>query len=168
MENPRKASRLVSRISISMDHDLLKEIDWMAEKRGFQSRSQAVSDMAHAQLVDYKHQLGNNVMAGTITLLYDRSVRGLQKKLSDIQYRNIDEVISSLHVHLEEDKLMEVLLVQGPTARLQAILDSMVSLKGVITGRLQLLAAVIPPIHQRPGDAGTGKRKPGARPLVSS
>jgi CopG family nickel-responsive transcriptional regulator len=149
MKTARKASKPVSRISVSLDQELLKEIDWMANKRGYQSRSQAISDMANNQLVDYKHQLGNNVMAGTITLFYDRSVRGLQKKLSDLQYRNIDEVISSLHVHLEEDKLMEVLLVQGPTAKLQAILDSMVILKGVITGRLQLLAAVIPPIHQR-------------------
>jgi CopG family nickel-responsive transcriptional regulator len=142
-----KKSGCVSRISISLDEGLLTEIDWMAEKRGYQSRSQAISDMAKNQLVDFKRQLGNEVMAGTITLFYDRSVRGLQKKLSDIQYQNIDEVISSLHVHLEENKLMEVLLVQGPTAKLHAILDSMVVLKGVITGRLQLLAAVLPPIH---------------------
>jgi CopG family nickel-responsive transcriptional regulator len=142
-----KKSSCVSRISISLDEGLLTEIDWMAEKRGYQSRSQAISDMAKNQLVDFKRQLGNEVMAGTITLFYDRSVRGLQKKLSDIQYQNIDEVISSLHVHLEENKLMEVLLVQGPTAKLHAILDSMVVLKGVITGRLQLLAAVLPPIH---------------------
>jgi CopG family nickel-responsive transcriptional regulator len=146
-----KKSSCVSRISISLDEGLLTEIDWMAEKRGYQSRSQAISDMAKNQLVDFKRQLGNEVMAGTITLFYDRSVRGLQKKLSDIQYQNIDEVISSLHVHLEENKLMEVLLVQGPTAKLHAILDSMVVLKGVITGRLQLLAAVLPPIHSSSG-----------------
>jgi CopG family nickel-responsive transcriptional regulator len=147
-----KKSSCVSRISISLDEGLLTEIDWMAEKRGYQSRSQAISDMAKNQLVDFKRQLDNEVMAGTITLFYDRSVRGLQKKLSDLQYQNIDEVISSLHVHLEENKLMEVLLVQGPTAKLHAILDSMVVLKGVITGRLQLLAAVLPPIHSSSGD----------------
>ena len=145
--SPSKKDGCVSRISISLDESLLTEIDWMAEKRGYQSRSQAISDMAKNQLVDYRRELGNEVMAGTITLFYDRSVRGLQKTLSDIQYQHIDEVISSLHVHLEEDKLMEVLLVQGPTAKLHAILDAMVVQKGVITGRLQLLAAVLPPIH---------------------
>jgi CopG family transcriptional regulator, nickel-responsive regulator len=148
MSNKKKTGG-VSRISISLEERLLTEIDWMVEKRGYQSRSQAISDMAENQLVDFKRHLGDEVMAGTITLFYDRSVRGLQKKLSDIQYRHIDEVISSLHVHLEEDKLMEVLLVQGPTDKLHAILDSMVVLQGVITGRLQLLAAVLPPIHSR-------------------
>lgn len=153
MKSPiNKKSGCVSRISISLEEGLLTEIDWMAEKRGYQSRSQAISDMAKNQLVDFRRQLGDEVMAGTITLFYDRSVRGLQKKLSDIQYRHIDEVISSLHVHLEEDKLMEVLLVQGPAAKLHAVLDSMVVLKGVITGRLQLVAAVLPPIH--PSTAG--------------
>lgn len=152
MKSPlNKKNGCVSRISISLDEGLLTEIDWMAEKRGYQSRSQAISDMAKNQLVDFKRQLGDEVMAGTITLFYDRSVRGLQKRLSDIQYRHIDEVISSLHVHLEADKLMEVLLVQGPATKLHAILDSMVVLKGVITGRLQLVAAVLPPIHSSTG-----------------
>lgn len=152
MRHPaKKSARPVSRISVSIDQDLLDELDRMVENRGYESRSQAISDMVNQQLVEYNHQLGNAVMAGTITIFYDRSIRGLQKKLADIQYQNIDEVISSLHVHLEADKVMEVILVQGPSQRLQAITNAMVTLKGVVTGRLQLAAAVIPPIHPGAG-----------------
>ena len=86
-------------------------------------------------------------MAGTITLLYNRATRGLQGRLADLQYQNIAEVISSLHVHLTEDRMLEVLLVQGPAAKLQAIANEMIALRGVVTGRLQLLAAAIPPLH---------------------
>ncbi len=39
-------------------------------------------------------------MVGTITLLYNRLTRDLQKKLADLQFKHINEVISSLHVHL--------------------------------------------------------------------
>jgi CopG family nickel-responsive transcriptional regulator len=146
-----KPSSLVGRISISMNPDLLVELDRMVDSRGYESRSQAISDMINQQLIEHKRELGDEVMVGTITLFYDRATRGLQKRLSDLQYNHIAEVISSLHVHLTEDKIMEVLLVQGPAPQLQGIANTMRALKGVITGRLQLMAAVIPPIHPAAG-----------------
>ena len=143
---------LVSRISVSLPPELLSELDGMVESRGYDSRSQAIGEMVNYQLAEHKRSLGDEVMAGTLTLLYNRATRSLQERLADIQYQHIAEVISSLHVHLTEDQMLEVILVQGPAARLQAIADEMLAQRGVITGRLQLLAAVIPPLHA-PGAA---------------
>lgn len=140
----------VSRISISLPPRLLEELDRMVAGRGHLSRSQAIGEMVSDRLADYKRALGNEVMAGTLTLLYDRATRGLQERLAELQYRHIDEVISSLHVHLSDNRMLEVILVQGPAARLQSIANEMITLRGIITGRLQLLAAVIPPIHPLP------------------
>jgi CopG family nickel-responsive transcriptional regulator len=136
-----------TRISVSMPEDLLVALDGMVAGRGFGSRSQAVAAMINEQLLEHKRQLGNEVMMGTITLMYDRSVRGLQKQLSDLQCAHIDEVISSLHVHLMDSQMLEVILVQGPASTLQAIANEMSTLRGVVTGRLQLMAATIPPLH---------------------
>jgi CopG family nickel-responsive transcriptional regulator len=147
MAKIEKGSTPVSRISVSLKASLLDELDIMVTQRGFGSRSQAVSDMVNAELVEYKRKLGNDVMVGTITLHYNRSVRGLQKTLADLQYRYIDEVISSLHVHLDHDQVMEVLLVQGHAQKLQEILNQMRTRRGVITAQLQMLAAIIPPIQ---------------------
>lgn len=143
----------VSRISMSLPPQLLDELDRMVASRGYDSRSQAIGEMVTYQLAEHKRRLGNDVMVGTITLLYDRLTRGLQKKLADLQYRHIDEVISSLHVHLTHDQMMEVILVQGPADLLQDIADEMIAQRGVRTGRLQLLAAVIPPLHAATDDA---------------
>jgi CopG family nickel-responsive transcriptional regulator len=143
----------VTRISVSMPEDLLSELDRMVSVRGFESRSQAIGAMINAQLLEHKRQLGNEVMMGTITLLYDRSVRGLQKQLSDLQCSHIDEVISSLHVHLVGQQMLEVILVQGPASTLQAIANEMSTLRGVVTGRLQLMAATMPPLHPLPATA---------------
>lgn len=143
----KKVSTPVSRVSISLPPPLLTELDRMVESRGYESRSQAIGEMVNYQLSEHKRMLGNEVMVGTITLLYDRLTRDLQKKLADLQYKHINEVISSLHVHLSEDQLMEVILVQGPAAKLQAIANEIITLRGIVTGRLQMLAAVIPPVH---------------------
>jgi len=142
-----KASSKVSRMSVSLPATLVDQLDAMVATRGFSSRSQAVSDMVSATLAEHKRRLGNEVMAGTIVLHYDRSVRGLQKELADIQYQYIDEVISSLHVHLSHNQIMEVIIVQGLANKLQQIANELLTRRGVITGQLRLLAAIIPPIQ---------------------
>lgn len=146
-----KGKNLVSRISISLPEELLIDLDEMVERRGFESRSQAIGDMINQHVVEHKREFGDEVMTGTITLLYDHSTRGLQKQLADLQHIHIDEVISSLHVHLMHHQTMEVILVQGPVLNLQKIADEMITMRGVISGRLQLMAAVLPPLHAPKG-----------------
>lgn len=143
----RPESRPVSRISMSLPEELLIELDRMVGERGFASRSQAIADILHQSLVEHKRELGDEVMVGIVTLFYDNSVPGLQKQLADLQFQYIDEVITSLHVHLMHNQTMEVVLVQGPARKLQAIADDMITRRGMISGRMQLIAAVIPPLH---------------------
>jgi CopG family nickel-responsive transcriptional regulator len=140
-------NRPVTRISMSLPEELLNDLDKMVAARGFESRSQAINDVLYQTLVEHKREVGDGVMVGVITLFYDNSVAGLQKNLADLQFRYIDEVISSLHVHLMHNQTMEVLLVQGPAKKLQAIADEMSSRRGVLSGKMNLIAALIPQLH---------------------
>jgi CopG family nickel-responsive transcriptional regulator len=157
--NADASNGLVARMSVSLPEDLLQALDLMVKARGFSSRSQAITDMLHHSLVEHQREYGDDVMVGTITLFYDNSVPGLQKKLADLQSENIDEVISSLHVHLANNQTMEVVLVQGPPPALQEIADEMITLRGVISGRMHLIAAIIPQLHPLPGKLPKGKSK---------
>jgi CopG family nickel-responsive transcriptional regulator len=139
--------RPVSRISISLPEKLLADLDRMVKQRGFESRSQAVNEMLHQALLEHKNDVGDDVMVGIIALFYNNAVPGLQKQLADLQVRYIDEVISSLHIHLMNNKIMEVVLVQGPARALQMIADEMTSRRGVISGKMHLVAALIPQVH---------------------
>lgn len=138
----------VSRISVSLPELLLRQLDQMVRERGFESRSQAIAEMINHQVTEHKRNLGREIMAGTITLLYDHSTPRLQKTLADLQHAHIDVVISSLHVHLMHNQTMEVILVQGPAADLQLIADRMTTNRGVISGQLQLTTTLIPQLHQ--------------------
>lgn len=137
----------VLRISMSLPGSILGRLDQMVAARGYDSRSQAITDMIVGSLADWEQDHGDEVMAGTITLVYDRNVPGLQAKLADLQHDHIDEVISSLHVQLQHARTMEVILVQGPARKLQAIADAMVTARGVITGDMRLTASILPPLH---------------------
>ena len=152
LETETFPSRPVSRISISLPEALLTELDSMVGDRGFASRSQAINDMLHKSLLEHRRQLGDDIMVGIVTLYYSNAVPGLQKKLADLQAVHIDEVISSLHIHLAHNQTMEVILIQGPARKLQNIADEMITRRGVISGSLQLIAALIPPLHPFPDD----------------
>jgi CopG family nickel-responsive transcriptional regulator len=147
----------VSRISVSLPQELLQQFDRVAGARGFESRSQAIAELIRDRIMEHQKQLGEDIMAGTITLVYDHSTSGLQKQLADLQHRYVDEVISSLHVNLVHAHTMEVILVQGPASRLQRIADELGTCRGVITGKLQLTTAILPPVHPLPEFANRSK-----------
>jgi CopG family nickel-responsive transcriptional regulator len=143
----KSSKNLVNRISISLPDELQIALDDMVNERGYESRSQAINDMLRQNLIEHKRQTSDEVLVGTITILYDNGTRGLQERIADLQYQYLDEVISSLHVNLVGKQTMEVMLVQGPAAKVQTIADEVITLRGVVTGKLQLLAALMPPIY---------------------
>lgn len=149
MPNDNTKDKL-SRISISLPESLLQQFDQMVDEREYESRSQAIADVLHQKLNEHREEVGTEVMAGTINLVYDHSVPQLQKQLADIQHRYIDEVISVLNVNLENAKTMSVILVQGPGDKLKHIANEMISRKGVLTGKLLLSTAIMPPVHPLP------------------
>ncbi len=140
----------VSRISISLPEGLLDQLDNMVAERGFESRSQAIADMINHQLTEHREELGQDIMAGTINLVYDHSIPGIQKQLSDLQHEYIDEVISALNVNLEQKQTMSVILVQGPARKLKVIADRMTTCRGVHSGKLLMSTAIIPQLHPLP------------------
>lgn len=140
----------VARISVSLPEHLLQQFDGMVAERGFESRSQAIADIIHQQLTEHREELGQDIMAGTINLVYDHSIPGVQKHLADLQHEYIDEVISALNVNLIENRTLSVILVQGPAIKLNMISDRMRACRGVITGRLLMSTAIIPQLHPLP------------------
>jgi CopG family transcriptional regulator, nickel-responsive regulator len=109
---PPKKDRL-ARFSVSLPESLLDELDAMVQSRGYASRSQAVAALARDGLIENAARLGTESVAGTISLVYDHTTKGLQTRLAEIQHRHYLLVVSSMHVHLEHHNYMEVLLVQG-------------------------------------------------------
>jgi CopG family nickel-responsive transcriptional regulator len=141
---------VAERISMTLPGSTLRQLDQMVADRGFSNRSQAVTEIINRELIEFSGEQDDTVMTGTITLFYGNRPRDLRSKLSNIQRKHIAEVISSLHVLLERDHTMEVLVVQGPAHKLRAVADELVTCKGVKTGSLNLSTFTMPPIHLKP------------------
>lgn len=149
MKNRELTKEKVKRISVSLSPEAFEDLESYMETKGFQNRSQAISEMINQCLIANFNQYGDETVSGTITLVYDESRAGLLTSIAQIQRDFINEVISSQHVLLEDNHTMEVLLVQGPASKLRSICDRLTSCKGVRTGTLTLNSLIMPPIHPR-------------------
>ena len=147
MARSTKKRPTAARISVSLPVTLFDELDAMVAKRGYASRSDAISKMISEQLVQHQQELGKQIMAGTITLIYDHAKAGLPTRLLSLQHQWLKEVISSQRVHLENHHSLEVLLVQGPGYRLKQIAAELIACKGVKHGYLTVTSTILPPIY---------------------
>jgi CopG family transcriptional regulator, nickel-responsive regulator len=126
----------VIRFTVSVPRDLAKQLDQMTREKGYDNRSLAVADMIRAGLVEHRQNLGDQEIAGTITLVYDHHKQHVQATLTDIQHDHHDVIISTLHVHLDHHNCLEVLVVRGQAGRVKRIADELIAAKGVKHGKL--------------------------------
>ncbi len=126
----------VVRFSVSVPKDLAKQLDRMAKEKGYDNRSLAVADMVRAHLVEHRQNLGDQEIAGTITLVYDHHKQHVQAALTDIQHDHHEVIVSTLHVHLDHDNCLEVLVVRGKAGVIKRIADELIAAKGVKHGKL--------------------------------
>jgi CopG family nickel-responsive transcriptional regulator len=139
----------VKRITVSMPDETYQALDRLVQQRGFDNRSQAVSEMIHQHAAQHLGKIGTEIMAGTLTLVYDESKSSLLRDLSRIFREHIAEVISSQHILLEDGHVLEVILMQGPARTLRDITNKLVTCKGVKTAHITLTPHLIPPLHAK-------------------
>ncbi|MCS7091019.1 MAG: nickel-responsive transcriptional regulator NikR [Verrucomicrobiota bacterium] len=126
----------VARFTVSVPADLLRELDRMAEQKGYTNRSLAVADMIRDELVEHRQRTGHGEIVGTLTLVYDHHTRHVQETLTELQHEHHERIISTVHVHLDAHHCLEVLLMRGPAPEIKRIADALIAARGVKHGKL--------------------------------
>jgi len=126
------------RFGISLDEKLLDSFDQLIEQKSYMNRSEAIRDLIRASLVE--ERLGSEAQeaVGTVTLVYNHHVRDLSDKLTEHQHSHHDQIISSLHVHLDAHNCLEVLIIRGAVRDIKQIANELIGVKGVKHGKLVL------------------------------
>ncbi len=138
----------LARLSMSLPAELFRQLDVMVEERGLPSRSQLIAELIRHALAEHEaHFRPEDMLAGTITLVYRGSRGRVRQQLAEMQADYLKEVISSQHVFLEDDQSLEVLLVQGPAMRLEELCDALRGIRGVHQLQLVTTTALLPPLH---------------------
>ena len=125
----------VSRFSVSLEKELLDELDQYVSNNCFANRSQALRFLIENNIVKEKWEC-NNVVAGAIVLIYDHHKKDIDVKSNDIQHDFYDVILSSQHYHLSHEVCLEIIAVRGKAKRLTELSDKLIGIKGIKHGKL--------------------------------
>lgn len=120
----------LTRISISVEEELLQQFDAFVEDLNYPSRSEAMKNIMRDSLIRDEWTKGDMV-AGNISLVYDHHRRGIVQKLLDSQHDFCSEIVCSQHVHLDHCNCMEIIVLRGKASRIKDILSRLRQIKGL-------------------------------------
>ncbi len=144
----------LARLSMSLPAELFRKLDMMVLERQLPSRSQLMAELIrHALAAHEALTRPDEMLAGTITLVYKGEHSRVRHQLAQTQAHFLKEVISAQHVFLEDDQSLEVLLVQGPAVRLKDLSDALRRVRGVQQLELVTTTALLPQLYE-PGEDG--------------
>ena len=126
----------LTRFGISIDERLLSQFDDMISNKGYVNRSEAIRDLIRAALVEDEWTDDDQQIVATVTLVYDHHTRDLADKLTEHQHSHYEEIVSTLHVHLDHHHCLEVVVIKGAANQVQRIADELIGTKGVKHGKL--------------------------------
>lgn len=125
------------RFGVSLEKELLDRFDKLLKEKGYPTRSEAIRDLIREDLVR-KEWIEGKEVAGAITLVYDHHKRELVSKLTDIQHKFHDTIISTQHIHLDSTNCLEIVVVKGRTKEVEKLAQKLKSTKGVKHGSLTM------------------------------
>ncbi len=126
---------MISRFGVSLDSELLRDFDRLIARKGYRNRSEAIRDLIRESLVQEEWR-GEGPVVGVVTIVYSHDKREIVDALTDLQHLHYENIVSSMHVHLDEENCLEVIIVRGRAGDVRTLADRLISTKGIKHGRL--------------------------------
>ena len=123
------------RFGVSIGTQLLNQFDSLIAKKGYVNRSEAIRDLIRKYLVEHEWEQEDKETLGTLTILYNHHVRELSDRLDNLQHEHYNNVISSMHVHLDAHNCLEVMILRGKPEQIRSLADHILGVKGVKHGK---------------------------------
>ena len=126
------------RFGVAMEASLLEALDALVEERGG-TRSELLRDLARAEVTRARVKDGVPSVA-SLTLVYDHHVRDLTERLTEFQHGLGEKVRATMHVHLDHDNCLEVIVMHGQSDELRRAADKLLATRGVTHGGIEIIA----------------------------
>ena len=121
----------VARISISLPPGLLQEFDQVTANIGY-DRSKAIQQAMRDYITEYRWDSDSQAKAvGTITIIFDHDVPGLEGELTSVQHQHTNLITSTTHVHLDGHHCLLVIVVKGQVFEINRLASQLQSLRGI-------------------------------------
>ena len=111
----------MDRFTVSLNEDLMAQFDEYIHHRGYKNRSEALRDILRdrlegERLKEADNGNGKGHCVACLSYIYNHHERELSRRLTQAGHSHHNLVQSTLHVHLDHDNCMEVVILQGRTS----------------------------------------------------
>lgn len=130
----------MERLTISLNDQLAEQFDAVMHKRGYFNRSEAMRDLIRDLLgtVRSEEHVEGRCIA-TLSYIYSHHESELARLLAAVQHNHHDLTLSTMHVHVDHDNCLEVIILSGTVKNVKKFADHIIATRGVRHGKLHLL-----------------------------
>lgn len=149
----------MQRLTITIDDDLVAEVDEFIGANGYANRSEAFRDLLRSGLEHAgRDSSGNRHCIATLSYVYDHAARELPKRLTSDYHEHHDLAQATLHVHIDHESCLEVTVLKGRGSEVKAFADRVIAERGVRHGHCVMMP-VEPHAGHGHGHAAKSHRK---------
>jgi CopG family nickel-responsive transcriptional regulator len=122
----------VTRFSVSLPPSLVNRFDETWKNMQYENRSKAVHDALRSFITEFEWMRAEKgQITGAILVLYYLDKPGLLNEITKVQHEFKNAISSTLHVHLEEDKCLEIIAVEGNVQEVRSLAQALMAKRGV-------------------------------------
>lgn len=129
----------VKRFGVSLEENLLNDLDEIVKTKRFPNRSQAIRFLINKNKVEDKWEM-DDVVAGAIVLVYDHHNTDIVSSVTSLQHEYNCLVLALQHVHIDKHNCLETIAVQGKAHKIAKLANKLIAIKGIKHGNLVMTA----------------------------
>ena len=134
----------MERLTISLDNQLCEQFDQFIHARGYTNRSEAMRDLIRDELEAARLDKGNEGHCiATLSYIYNHHATDLASRVTAVQHDHHDLTLSSMHVHMDHDNCLEVVILRGDIRSVESFANTVMATRGVRHGKLHMVPVEI-------------------------
>jgi len=73
-----------------------------------------------------------------VLLVYEHDAMDVSQKLTRIEHDAFHRIVASMHVHMDEENCLEIVVLKGAGKEVRAMGEKLLSLRGIKYGKLSM------------------------------
>lgn len=129
----------MQRITITMDDDLVAELDSHIEASGAFNRSEAIRDLVRRGLSARNRDRDGAGCFGILSYAIDHSVRDLGRRVPQGRLDRHDQTVAALSVPVDHSSSVDVVVMKGTVGSVTDYAEGLYLERGILHGALHLV-----------------------------
>lgn len=130
----------MQRITVTLDDELMAEVDRFSVSRGYQNRSEAIRDLARTGLQNVRENSAKlGACVATLIYVFNYEVRELSKRIAEAHHNHHDLSIATVQVHLDHESCLAISVLRGASTAIDQFAKHVIAQRGVRHGKLMMI-----------------------------